>query len=85
MQGNEIICSFHGCGTKYSVKSSFSSHLSRYHKESTNRQVLPDLIVNGHCSSMFIETETPDITSNNNANHFDDYNSDINMSCFLKT
>ena len=79
MQGNEIICPFQGCGMKYSVKSSFSSHLSRHHKETTNRQLLPDLVIGDQSSSTCNEPETPDITLDSNANYlnFDDCNSDI--------
>ena len=95
MQGNEIICPFQGCGMKYSVKSSFSSHLSRHHKETTNRQLLPDLVIGDQSSSTCNEPETPDITLDSNANdlNFDDCNSDISDdsdresrgSCFSKT
>ena len=39
-QGNEITCPFQGCGLKYRVLSSFSSRLSRRHKETTNRNIM---------------------------------------------
>ena len=92
MQGNEIICPFQNCGMKYSVKSSFSSHLSRRHKGRTNQQLLPALVTGGHSSSMCNESETPHLsTSNSNGNNFnaDDCNSDMSdddrdMELFLK-
>lgn len=45
-QGLEIACPFQGCHLKFKIKTSFTSHLSRQHKNSTERVVAPHLLVN---------------------------------------
>lgn len=79
-QGNEITCPFQGCGLKYRVKSSFSSHLSRRHKETTNRNVLPDLIVGGGGDYLDNNAQGTGMSSDNNLDdlNFDDWDMDIN-------
>lgn len=45
-QDTEVTCPFQGCGFKFRVKSSFSSHLSRRHRDTSNRKVLQNLVIN---------------------------------------
>lgn len=45
MQGVEVTCPFHVCNSKFKIKSSFTSHLSRRHKNPANRVVSSELLV----------------------------------------
>ncbi|XP_028416452.1 uncharacterized protein LOC114540531 [Dendronephthya gigantea] len=44
-QGVEVTCPFNGCNSKFKIKSSFTSHLSRRHKNPANREVSSELLV----------------------------------------
>lgn len=44
-QGTEVTCPFQGCILTFKVKSSFTSHLSRRHRSTANRQLSSELLV----------------------------------------
>ena len=44
-QGNEVTCPFLGCGLKYRMPSSFSTNISRRHRDMSSRAILPELVI----------------------------------------
>ena len=45
IQGNEVQCIFEGCRSTFRIKSSFSFHVARKHKQESNRLVSSNLIL----------------------------------------
>lgn len=62
LDGNEVQCPFEGCSSKFRVKSTFSSHLSRKHAN-TNRKVSPGLLIDEPCR---FDNDLNDVTHENN-------------------
>ena len=51
MQGVEVTCPFRCCDSKFKIKSSFASHLSRHHRNPANRVVSSELLVHTNRSA----------------------------------
>ncbi|CAB3983976.1 hypothetical protein BSL78_01180 [Paramuricea clavata] len=63
--GLEITCPFQGCTSSFTVKSSFTSHLSRRHKSVENRLITPELLINSQENQNII-------FENNNSTDFEE-------------